>query len=328
MRSKFTNEQVVAAYKETGSVWLAAARLGLAGQTIWERLRSLGYPLFAQKWSTAEIGELRRLAPACTIGEIARQLARPYAGVAGKISELGIGVRYGNSQVRTLKRGSGFTKDSTRKLFEELARFEGSVRQFCIQRALPLEIFVQAAQKYEPEAWLNYVRTHSDLAMQKCPQCQRDFIPMTKKQITCSRRCATFLRVDKQYFGGKRSNTIGLKEGICQLCEKEKAKLSSHHVIGKENDPGNDYLIALCAGCHQLVSHLGGRNDVQKNEFWENLIGLAVARKTGDARPMPIGFHVCVEIEELTQEDLESEQEQEALLSIPILERAAAAVDG
>jgi len=57
-----------------------------------------------------------------------------------------------------------------------------------------------------------------------------------------------------EYFGGNRLNTIGLISKTCQLCMRKVEKgLSSHHIIGKEKDPENQYLIALCSGCHKLV---------------------------------------------------------------------------
>jgi hypothetical protein len=92
-----------------------------------------------------------------------------------------------------------------------------------------------------------------------------------------------------------------MTEGVCQLCEKERPRLAAHHVYGKENDPDNEVMIALCPGCHGLVGHLGVRKDCTVPAFWENLIALAMLRKTGTSKPQ--GFHVWVEIEELSGED-------------------------
>ena len=58
----------------------------------------------------------------------------------------------------------------------------------------------------------------------KCPYCNEDFWPLTNKQVFCSRRCADTNRVDQSYFGGRRKETIGLNEGICQLCNQHKHK--------------------------------------------------------------------------------------------------------
>jgi hypothetical protein len=199
-----------------------------------------------------------------------------------------------------VKRGSGLTKPVIHKYAQELARFGGSARQFAIQRGLDLNLLVIAFQVYEREFWDGYVAAHSDLSPIPCPQCGRRFIPLTAKQTACSRRCRENYARDQKYFGGKRKFTVGINEGVCQLCGKEKRSLSSHHVFGKENDPENDCLIALCSGCHQLVTHLGARKDLGNPEFLEGLISLAMARHHGGKKP--IGYHVCVDVEELTEE--------------------------
>lgn len=304
--AKFTSEQIISAYKETGSVWRAAKTLGCCGQSVWERLKRLGYTLSSENWSEAEVDELRLLAPSCTIADIARRLGRTYSGVACKISELGIGIRYGN-QIRTKRlRGTGLTKQVVGRLVKELPVYTGSIRSFALRHGTDIEVMIKSIQKHNPEFWASYVGEHSDLGERTCPQCLQKFTPFNAKQLTCSRRCAGLRRSDLKYFDGKRNNAIGMMEGICQLCEKEKKSLSAHHIFGKANDPENDYMIALCTGCHQLVGYLGGRSDVQNPAFWETLISLALARKLGERRPN--GFHVCVEIEELSEADFEEEE--------------------
>lgn len=307
MATKATSEQIIAAYKQFGSVWKAAKSLGMCGQSVWERLKRLDVPMISSNWTDEEISELTTLAPECTIGEVARRLGRPYSGVAAKISELGVGVRYGNSTKFKIKRGSGMTKMATAGYLRDLMAFGGSIRQFCVQRGLSIEVLVQGVQRHHPDGWKEYTRLHSDLKMQTCSQCRREYFAMNAKQLTCSRKCGANRRANIKYFGGRRGDAVGLEEGICQLCEKEKPRLAAHHVFGKEHDPENEYLIALCAGCHGLVGALGVRSDVLSAPFWENLISLAVTRKLGHRKPL--GFHVCVEIEELDQEDLDAEME-------------------
>ena len=65
---KFSNEEIIRAYKETGSVWKAAKLLGACGQSVWERLKRLNYTLPGEAWAQEEIKELVALAPQCTIG--------------------------------------------------------------------------------------------------------------------------------------------------------------------------------------------------------------------------------------------------------------------
>jgi hypothetical protein len=267
-------------------------------------------------WTDLEIEELKRLAPQCTISEAARRLGRTYSATASRISALGIGVRYGNRLRTKIKWGSGFTKATTSRLVRQLGKYQGGVRPFAVQRGLNVEMLIKAIQKYESEFWAQYVKLHSELEERICPQCLTKYVPFNKKQLTCSRKCAALRRSDLKYFGGKRSNAIGMTEGICQLCDKEKPSLSAHHVFGKANDPEHDFMIALCHGCHQLIGYLGGRTDVQSEAFWENLIALALCRRMG--RRKPLGFHVWVDIEELEESDLEEYE-------IPALDEAAAA---
>jgi len=101
---------------------------------------------------------------------------------------------------------------------------------------------------------------------------------LKKKQKYCSTKCGNAYRINQTYFGGKRDTTIGLLEKTCQVCKRKNVKgLSSHHVIGKENDPDNLYLVALCRGCHQLITILGRRNF--NSAIWESLIRFSALRK-------------------------------------------------
>lgn len=308
--TKATNEEIVAAYRETGSVWATAKRLGMCGQSVWERLRALGHQLPSAKWTDEEIAQLQQLAGDATIGEIATRLGRPYAGVACKISELQLGSRYGNRQQRRRQPG-GYAKKRVLSLINQLESYGGSLRQFSAKHALDIETFIRSIQRFDREFWDDYTRRRSDLTEKICPNCREPFYPFTSRQRTCSRKCSDQARVDADYFGGKRQQTIGLAAGICQLCmSPTRAGLSSHHVLGKENDPENNFLIALCRGCHQLVGMLAGRRFSDSEQGWENLINLVMARrladKNHDAQTKYVGTHVAVDIDWLTREDLEA----------------------
>lgn len=305
---KASSQQIIEAYRETGSVWAAGKQLGMCGQSVWERLRALDYPMPARDWTPGEIEELGALAGQCTIGEIATRLGRPYAGVACKLSELHLGTRYGNRQQR--KRITGYPKKRVQKLINLLEVYDGSIRQFCRHHSLELEYFIVCVQRVDKSFWEDYTRRKSDLTAKTCPNCGATYYPLTKKQQTCSRRCSALRRADINYFGGKRNEAIGLAEGTCQLCMERKPVLSAHHVLGKGNDPDNDFLIALCAGCHQIVGLLAGRTFVDKEQGWENLIGLVLSRRLGDKnRGEATAFaavHTCVDLEWLTADDVEA----------------------
>lgn len=307
---RVTNQQVIDAYRATGSVWRAAKELGIGGQSVHERLRALDYPMASRKWDDNEVAELRLLACAMTVGEIASRLGRPYAGVAGKISELGIGVRFGNRQARKIPRGAGYDKRSCERYRKQVDETGISLRVCASRNGLTTEMLCQALEKHFPDWWQEYRRAHTDLPEKTCGYCERPFYPSNKKQDYCTRKCAADARTDRGYFGGKRKNTIGLKEGVCQLCGREgMTGLTPHHVLGKENDPDNEVLIALCRGCHQIVTLLGGRDFADDATAWESLISLVMLRRHGaPGKPYQFGTYIYVEMEPLTAGDLDDEE--------------------
>lgn len=281
-RQKATNEQIVTAYKETGSVWRAAERLGIGGQSVHERLVALKYPLAARRWDDAELDKLRSLVDHLPISEIAHRLGRPYAGVAGKISELGIGSNAGNRGRRQIPRGQGYDKHSLQKYAREIDSADITVHAYARRHGLGVEILCRSFEVRLPEWWAIYREKHAELPMKRCEYCNESFVPSNVRQQYCTRKCGSDRRADLSYFGGKRRNTIGLAEGICQLCGRsEVVGLSSHHIIGKQNDPENDYLVALCRGCHNIVTLLSARSFVDDPAVWEGLISLCLMRSKG-----------------------------------------------
>lgn len=303
---RVTNEELIQAYRETGSVWKAAKRLGVVGQSVWERLRALDYPMSSRRWTAEEVAEMRQLAETCTVAEIAKRLGRSFASVACKMSEIGIYCRKRQKVLfPALRRGSGITRDVVKKWAREVLAWEGSLKSFAIARGISLETLAQALQKHYPDVW-EKVAPRLDVPPRPCPHCEREFIPATGKQKFCTRKCAERYRVDQSYFGGRRSQTIGLAEGVCQLCLREtKRGLSSHHLIGKENDPENELLVALCQGCHKAVGLLAGRTFVDSEEGWQRLIEFVLQRRLGGvSRNGAVGFHVGVDVEWLTEEDM------------------------
>lgn len=302
--SRYSQQEVIDAYLRTGSVWRAGKELGLCGQSVHERLVAIGYPMGARHWTPEEVDELRSLVGHVTIGEIARRLGRPYGGVAGKISTLGIGERFGVRRTAKIPRGAGYDKASIQRYIKQLDESGDTIHRFARRMGIGVEPLIQSIEKNFPEWWVNYRETHSDLPEAVCPYCSKTFVPSNKKQRFCRRKCSADARVDDSYFGGKRRQTIGLAEGRCQLCGRSEVKaLSSHHVLGKENDPENDFLIALCSGCHKAVTLLASRTFVDDPVAWQALISLVWLRKHGPQRTESGGVEVYVELDEITLEE-------------------------
>lgn len=278
---KAATEDIVAAYRETGSVWKTAKLLGMAGQSVHERLRAIGYPLRARNWTAEETAELHHLVEnQVPLGEIAYRLGRPYAGVACQASRTG--AKSVHQRQKKIPRGEGYDKASTLKNIKELETSSKTVTQYARSVGLNVDTLVYAFQRHCPERWQQYLSTHSPLPEKVCEYCEVSYVPANAKQRFCTRKCGTRSHSDRNYFGGRRRHTVGLAEGICQLCTRAAAKgLSSHHMLGKENDPDNLELVALCQGCHQIVTLLGGRAFVDDPRAWESLIALAWTRRHG-----------------------------------------------
>jgi 5-methylcytosine-specific restriction endonuclease McrA/transposase-like protein len=300
--TKVSTELIVDAYRSTGSVWKAGKLLGICGQSVYERLRSIGHPFSSAKWTDEEYAEMKALiASGCTIGEVANRLGRPYMGVAIKLSRAGIRVQV----EREKKLPKGYTPADAAAYVRDLRHTGLSLRRYARQKGISIDSLAHALQRFEPAFWEEWSCRHGYPDSKTCPNCGATFYPLTKKQVACTRRCQSAARTDRQYFGGKRNTTIGLAEGVCQLCgQKPESGLSSHHILGKENDPENEFLIALCRGCHKIVELLATRKFADTESGWENLIQLVTSRRDASEPTLTYaGRLVCVDIERLSEED-------------------------
>lgn len=288
-----SDEEIVAAYRESGSIWKAAKRLGLCGQSVHERLHRLGYQMAHQAWSRVELEDARRLAlQGEPLAQIAARLGRTYHAVALKLSRTGVKSRHATWRWKP-KRVRPPSRSRVRR-FAALLDEEGwSVRRLARREGLAITPLVDAIQSSEPAVWQRYVANHSRLQERTCPGCGVSFVPLTKKQRFCTVRCREAHRRNLAYFGGRRFEAIGLREGICQLCGKASGKwLSAHHVLGRENDPDNAALIALCRGCHDLVTNLGARPWVVRPAVVAQLIALSLARRGRPGALVAVGVAV------------------------------------
>ena len=282
MGHSVATEDIIAAYMATGSVWKTGKRVGLAGQTVHDRLVSAGHKLQNPRWTTEELDEMRSLHEAgVSLGEIARRLNRPYSGCATKSSEMKLGFNRTRGSEK-LPRGAGYDKAATLRHMRALEVYKGAVTQYARSQGLRVEQLVQAFERYVPDRWTAYVAGRSDIPERECEYCGQVFIPSTGKQRFHSRRCASTARADRDYFGGRRSEAVGMAAGVCQVCGVQGKKgLSAHHVLGKENDPDNDVLVAVCQGCHNLIGMLGRSKMVDDPAVLESLIALAWLRRHG-----------------------------------------------
>ena len=272
-----------------------------------------------RNWTSDERDELERLVAAdLTAVQIAHRLGRTFAAVTLMMSRNGVRVR--RREVK-LPRGAGYDKASIRRHLTAIAAGDWAPTKYARANGLTIEGLVQALERHFPDEWREYMAGRSPISERSCTYCHQSFIPNNARQLVCSRKCGNDQRRDTAYFGGRRRETIGLIEGVCQLCGRKNAKgLSAHHQFGKENDPGNDHLVALCPGCHQLVGLLASRSFVDEPTGWEALILFTRMRRCG-AQLMAMDNGVC---EALVQfEEREANEDEKQLAQNPS-ERTAA----
>lgn len=198
-----------------------------------------------------------------------------------------------------IPRGKGYDKRSLARYIKLIERHSLRIDTFARSWKLNVDILCLSIQQGFPDWWETYVALEGHPPENDCEYCERTFYLQKAGQRFCSIKCGRTQKTDAEYFGGQRRNTVGLAEGICQCCGDEGKTLSSHHVWGKANDPENSCLVALCVGCHELVTALAMRKASEQPIFWERLIDLVLRRRYGGRQPDPFDIGVGVGLDRL-----------------------------
>lgn len=193
---------------------------------------------------------------------------------------------YHQVMVRKIPRGKGYDKAATLRHLKKMVQGGIFVTDYVKANGLKLDTFMLAIQTYDPHQLgrlpCHVIQNDPKLITQNCEQCAELYWPSKKGTRFCSPYCGNLWRKDQEYFGGKRSSTKGLAEGVCQLCARSvESGLSSHHIYGKANDPDNEFLLALCKGCHAVVSELALKKWVGDQGALGKLIWLAYTQRFG-----------------------------------------------
>src|SRR3990172_6546034 len=158
------------------------------------------------------------------------------------------------------KKGAGLTKPRIESLRKRLTTKKTTLKKAAKEFGVPYILLTDALRyNYGVDWWEVCSLAESSVSERQCAGCGRTFCPPTKNSAVCSAKCGSRKKRDDEYFGGKRMTAVGLREGICQICWEPKKRLAAHHVLGKENDPENKYLMAVCNGCHSLITDLSIR---------------------------------------------------------------------
>lgn len=301
-----SNEELIATYRRVGSIWKTGKELGIAGQSVHARLQALGVAMegVGRPWTEEETSELIRMREnGVPLFEVSDRLGRSYASVACKANE----VRSAYKRVPTARAPKGYSKAKIAKAIKEIDGSGTTLRKYAAANSMTTETLAKTIEQEHPEWWESYKRSHTDVFEAVCEYCGSKFYSISKRQKSCTRRCGATRRADESYFGGNRRSTIGLDDQVCQICLQHiKKGLSSHHVLGKENDPDNDYLVALCRGCHKIVTMLGSRKFISNPAAWERVIQYSYLRAHGErmaSGPWSVYTEVILEEWDESEED-------------------------
>ena len=95
-KKKASDEEIISAYQETGSLWAAAKMLGMCGQSVHERMHKMGHPPTGMNpWSEDDLRYLKANYEtyACQAGgldELSQKLKRKKTNVCKKARDLGL----------------------------------------------------------------------------------------------------------------------------------------------------------------------------------------------------------------------------------------------
>lgn len=194
-----------------------------------------------------------------------------------------------------IPRGVGYDKASVLKLAKSLRAERPDLKKFLKAQGRHLRPFLLACEKYDP-VLLGELRPL--LPVKPCAYCGQEFAYLTKAQDFCMSSCSGRKRTDDSYFGGNRRATVGLEDKICQCCLRKVEKgISSHHVFGKSVDTDNKHLVALCRGCHDVVSRLALKTWCTDAAALARLIRLAVMQRSGKdflSRDLDLGVEISL----------------------------------
>jgi len=244
-----------------------------------------------------DVAVLRSMVSHATLGEMARKVGCSIAEAALAVADC-LDPSSRQPKVR-LPRGKGYTKADVARHRKAIERQGEPFATYARKVGLSPATLGDAFAHYEPDWWEAY-KTSGQVQGTNCDYCGRWFVANRSDQRYCGPRCQATSKVDDSYFGGRRSAAVGMDSKTCQLCERTDVKgIQSHHALGKANDPDNRVLVALCAGCHKLVTLLGERNFTDEPGGWERLIELVWLRREGERGHLDQVVRAHLELEQV-----------------------------
>ena len=161
---KVSDQEVIDAYRNHGSVWKASKHLGICGQSISERLRRLGFDN-SRNWTQEELDLLcemyKRQRP--NLDELAAILGRNKTNICRKARQFGF-----TDQAR--KKGGKYEHLDKQRVLELFNLFDQlqplCMREFCKMQGYWCHSLSTLFKKYAPERYKEITkakRTHPDI---------------------------------------------------------------------------------------------------------------------------------------------------------------------
>ena len=158
---KASDEELIAAYQDTGSVFKAGTRFGIHGSSVHERLHKLGVTkspnifteeekdrLRSEYWIAAETGKL---------GELALDMGRTKPFICRQARELGLTNKRRQKVYLSVWKYVG--EESARIFFEQFKQSSLNLTQFCAKREFDDLGFATCMKKYFIDEWEHVIES-------------------------------------------------------------------------------------------------------------------------------------------------------------------------
>lgn len=152
---KATDDQVRDAYDRSGSVWKAAAELGMCGQSVHERLQRMGVDTSANLFTEDDEEYLsERYVPyrdAGMLQVLADEMGRTKQFICRKAGSLGLTDR--NADKEYLRVWKGMPRECAERFWEDFKRSRFQISDFCRRRHYNIQSFCDCMRRNFPDEY-------------------------------------------------------------------------------------------------------------------------------------------------------------------------------
>ena len=152
---KATNEQILAAYQETGNIWRTAEKLGMCGQSVHERLVKLNIPLNNPAFNEEDYKKLEEkyllYRDAGQLDLLAKEMGRTKQFICRKAKKLNLTDR--NHKSRWLAVWKYMPEEVARSFLEKFKHSKYTMKQFCNKFGYDDLGFSRTMKQFFPDEW-------------------------------------------------------------------------------------------------------------------------------------------------------------------------------